>query len=390
MGQDNVNTKRRTGQHMDFEDRQLLEYEIINNQKRAKASRLSQKEIASRLGVSQATISRELKRGAVCQMDNLLRTYTSYSATVAQIDYDKKASRKGPDLKIGKNQKLAEYIERKILGEKDPDEVDETEDKPIRYSPDAIVMELDKTDGWATFGAERISTRTLYNYIDDGLFLRVSNQDLPRHGKTQKRCYKRVRRSHNNSGGRSIKERPQEADDRSEVGHWEIDCIESGKMHRDGRIAAKKGRACLLTLIERSSRQVIMLKLPGQTQASVKRAMNGLERTLGAKAFRETFKSITSDNGSEFLDWQTLEESVYNKKARTTIYYAHPNCSWERGSNENANGFIRYFIPKGVMIAEYTKKEIENLAKQINKYPRRLLDGLSADEFALSACQYSA
>ncbi len=120
------------------------------------------------------------------------------------------------------------------------------------------------------------------------LFSRISNKDLPRHGKTRKRGYRVVRRAHRNRGGRTIDECPQAADERSEA-------------LGEGRVSREKGRA-----------------------------LNGLERQLGTEGFRETFKTITVDNGSEFLDNETLEQSVFSKQARTTIYYAHPNSSWER------------------------------------------------------------
>ena len=90
------------------------------------------------------------------------------------------------------------------------------------------------------------------------------------------------------------------------------------------------------------------------------------------------------DHGSEFPDSATLEQSVLSNRPRTTIYDAHPNRSWERGSNENGNGFIRYFIPKGHHIGDDSKEEIGNLTKQMNEYPRKILGGKSANAYALS------
>ncbi|MGI6090926.1 MAG: IS30 family transposase, partial [Saccharofermentanales bacterium] len=152
-------------------------------------------------------------------------------------------------------------------------------------------------------------------------------------------------------------------DERKEPGHWEMDCIES----------VQGDRTCILTLVDRLTREALLFKLTSQTQHAVIRALNGYERQLSAESFRQRFKSITVDNGAEFWDWKSLEESVYNKQRRTTIYYAHPYSSWERGSNENLNGFIRYFIPKGTRLSQYSRKYLRELQDWINNYPRRIL-----------------
>ena len=153
------------------------------------------------------------------------------------------------------------------------------------------------------------------------------------------------------------------------MGHWEIDCIESGK---------GKGPACLLTLNERKLRDTIIVKLSSQTQASVIAALDRIERQLGKEEFARTFKSITSDNGSEFLDWRSIERSCLEEEDRTKHYFAHPYSSWERGSNENTNGIIRWFIPKGSNIDDYSAKEIKEIQDWINNLPRRILKGHSS------------
>jgi IS30 family transposase len=97
------------------------------------------------------------------------------------------------------------------------------------------------------------------------------------------------------------------------------------------------------------------------------------------KSFSEIFKTITCDNGCENLDFEGIENSVRNKEKRTKVYYAHPYCAWERGTNENINKTIRRFIPKGVDISMFSDKEIKQIQHWINNYPRRVLDGLSAN-----------
>jgi len=137
----------------------------------------------------------------------------------------------------------------------------------------------------------------------------------------------------------------------------------------------------LLSLTERVSRKLILRKLSSRTQQAVIRAINGIERQMGAEAFRRVFKSITADNGSEFLDREKLEQSVLNKgKKRTHIYYAHPYSSWERGTNENTNRIVRRFIPKGADISKFTSRRIQEIEDWINQYPRGILGFQTAEE----------
>lgn len=328
---------------------------VKQNEKASKNKKKTQRELAFIMGISPATISRELKRGLVTLRDSQWCDYDSYSADVAQDDYDKKATHKGPGLKIGKDHALAKHIEQKILKDK--------------YSPDAVIMEI--STGKYQFDTT-ISTRTLYNYIENGVFLNLTNKDLPRQGKTQKRRYRRVRKAQRNVGGKSIIQRPKEADNRLEYGHWEMDCIESGK---------HKGRSCLLVMVERMTRETIIFKLLSQKQEEVQKRIDRLERSMGRKRFAKKFKSITVDNGSEFLNWPKLEKScLAQHKKRTQIYYCHPYSSWERGSNEQINGHIRRFIPKGSDISKYTNKRIKEIERWLNSYPRRILDGMSAKD----------
>src|SRR5690554_4622873 len=128
-----------------------------------------------------------------------------------------------------------------------------------------------------------ICTRTLYNYIDAGVFANLTNKDLPREGRTPRRRYRRVRKDHRNPGGKSISERPEEANERLEYGHWEMDCIESGK---------RRGRSCLLVLVERMTRETIIFKLRSQTQDEVQKRIDRLERRMGRKRFAKKFKTI--------------------------------------------------------------------------------------------------
>lgn len=362
MSQLHCTSKRRSGQHITYEERRILEFVYDQNLKKAKKKRKTQKQLAKELGWSQATMSRELKRGRVTQLDTYLQEYVCYSAEVAQIRAQSKWENKGPNLKIGNDHELADQIEAMLLGE-------ELEGiGRLRYSPEAIVMHFE-INGWPT--RTRLSAKTIYNYLNIDLFANVSIVDLPRKGKGSKRGYRRIEKRLRPPDCKRIEQRPIESEERSEPGHWEMDCIES----------VRGDKSCLLTMIDRQAKDVMIFKLPRQTQEAVLRRLNGLERKLGAKAFREKIKSITLDNGAEFLDWKRLEQSVIGPGKRTSIYYANAYSSWERGSVENLNGFIRYFIPKGTKIKEIKEKSLKKLEEFINNYPRKVLGGVSANIF---------
>jgi transposase, IS30 family len=114
----------------------------------------------------------------------------------------------------------------------------------------------------------------------------------------------------------------------------------------------------------------------------VQQAIDKLERKTGRR-FKEIFKTITVDNGSEFLDSERLESSIKDpSQKRFKLYYAHPYSAWERGSNENANKLIRRFIPKGASISKLRNKDIHRIENWMNNYPRRILGYQCANDLA--------
>ncbi len=144
----------------------------------------------------------------------------------------------------------------------------------------------------------------------------------------------------------------------------------------------REGGSVLLVLSERKRREEIIFKMPKKTQESVKEKLDYLE-LLHGEDFRRKFKSITVDNGSEFLDVESLENSLLHpERKRVTVYYAHPYSSWERGTNENINKLIRRFIPKGTNIDDCTDEEIQRIEHWINNYPRRIFGYRSANDMA--------
>lgn len=308
------------------------------------------KDIAAALRVSDSTIYREIRRGLTVQRTTELIDREVYCPDVAEDKYRANLAAKGPALKLGNDYLLAAYIEDKIVNE--------------RYSPEAVLMKI-KEDG-LIFSVE-LSKWTLYSYISKGVFLGVTNKNLPRGGGKQK-AYRKVRQAHL-SRGDSIEDRPQEILLRDIFGDWEMDTVES----------CKTDKTRLLVLTERMLRREIITKIPDGTASSVVRALDRMERKLGSRVFRQVFRTITVDNGSEFADCDGMERSRLVKQNRTHVYYCHPYSAYERGSNENANSMIRRWLPKGTKLADVSTAEVQQIEDWMNNYPRKVLGGKCAN-----------
>lgn len=313
------------------------------------------KEIAKLLNKSKSTIYREISLGTVELIDTNLKPYKKYCADRGQQVQDERSRNKGRELKIGNDLAFVKFMEEMILQKK--------------YSPVAILAHIKKNN--ISFKTN-VCYKTVYNYIHSGVFLNVkpSNLPMPRKKVTKEPEKKRIARNHINH--RSIEERPREVYKRLSYGHWELDTVESGK----------GDKTCLFVFTERMTREELIFKAPAKTEESLIKILNRLERNLTAPVFRETFKSITCDNGCEFLNQEAMEKSIYNKvMKRTKVYYCHPYNASERGSNENANKLIRRWIPKGAHISEFTDQYIKDIQEWINNYPRKIFDYLSANEY---------
>lgn len=356
MKQVNNSIKKQYSQ-LKYYHRQLIE---------KKYGTMSISQIARELCVNKSTISREIKRGLVEQrsvkFDEITKliygkkeyiTKIKYSADVAQKSTDYNKSSKGCRDKLGKNHEFAKAVR---------DEIKQG------YSPYAA---LQRIKNYRPSIYIDICVGTLYNYIDKEWIDGVTNKDLWQKSKKKKKKKKKVRLANNNLKGESIEKRPEEVESREEQGHWEFDLV----------VGKKRTKTVLLTMVERLSRNYHIIKLPNKKQETIAKSFDKLEKEYGAKRFREVFKTMTCDNGTEFLDFVRLEKSAINKKKpRTKIYYCHPYCSWERGSNEVGHRFIRRIIPKGVNIGKYSDKEIKEIEEYMNNYPRKILDGKSAKE----------
>jgi len=322
---------------------------------------VSVKVIAKKLNSHVSTIYREIKRGEVKKINSDLTEYWVYRANTAHADYERRVTNRAHSLKIEKYKDLAIYIQKKIRKDK--------------YSPDVVIGELKRNV------QALICTKTLYNYIDRGVFEGISNESLWEKRKRHKHKYRQVSRiSLKNKGSRSIEERPEKVNSRLEYGHWEGDSIIGRRLGR---------KDALFTLTERKTREQLIIKIASATQEAILKALDKLETNCGSY-FREKFKSITLDNGREFLDWESIEKSGLNTKKRTLVYFAHPYSSWERGTNENQNRIIRRFIPKGTDISKLSDKDIKRIEDWMNNYPRKILGYKTPNELVLNITNNSS
>lgn len=157
----------------------------------------------------------------------------------------------------------------------------------------------------------------------------------------------------------SIERRPDEVDKRLVFGHFELDTV-LGK--REGI------HECLMTITERKTRFEMIFKINSKKSEDVVNKFNQIKDFMKGN-FNKVFKSLTTDNGSEFSDFLGII-----KDTKTNIYFCHPYCSGEKGTNERNNEIIRYFIPKGGLIENYSYGDINNIVDWMNNDPRKILD----------------
>jgi IS30 family transposase len=153
------------------------------------------------------------------------------------------------------------------------------------------------------------------------------------------------------AGKRMISERPPEVESRGAVGHWEADTV-----------AGAGTKDCVVTLVERKTGLVLVGKLADRTAGALSRRLTRLIRSAGR------IETVTADNGTEFHDYKKVEG-----RTGAVFYFARPYHSWERGSNENANGLIRQYLPKGQSMAGLSQHQCNAIARKLNTRPRKRL-----------------
>lgn len=336
MSQNECTIDERINQHLNFEERKIIE--------RMSKDGATKGEISILLRRDPSTIKREIKRGSVIQRKtNSYQSkkvdkpeyieFKTYYSDVGQRKYEENRQNCGAKNKILACRELVEFVEKEVLSDK-------------KWSPDAAIGYAKRNGLFESM----VTTRTFYNWIDDGL-TKIKNINLQL---KVRRKPKSKRKEHKKTLGKSIDERPKEIEKREEFGHWEGDGI-VGKDH--------KGH--LITLVERKIGIGLLFNVGDRKEDKIVEVINDLEKEFGTH-FKSIFKTITFDNGPEFSTSTEME-----KGGRTSVYYAHPYSSWERGTNENWNGIVRRFIPKGSSFEYLQKEDIERIRCYINTLPRK-------------------
>lgn len=284
---------------------------------------LNASQIARELGRHPSTISRELRRNR-CN-DGHYRPSKAVSRTCGRRSRSRRNSRFGPE--------QWRLVERYL---------------PHLWSPEQIAGYLKRQ------GLLSISHETIYQYVwrnkrHGGQLY----QYLRGAAKQRRKRYGRYDSRGRLAGKRMISERPAGVDSRNEVGHWEIDTV-MGTGSQD----------CIVTIVERKTGYTLIGKLPDRTKDELsKRA-----KWLIAK-HADRFQTIAADNGTEFHGYKEIEADT-----GVLFYFANPHHSWERGTNENTNGLIRQYLPKGTSMADVTQYDCTLIANALNHRPRKRHD----------------
>ena len=284
-------------------------------------SGMTQQEIADMLGMSQPTISRELKRN---------RGERGYRHKQAQRKSTERRQNAARAKKM--TEPMIAVVEAKLRE---------------KWSPEQISGWLLEETG------ESLSHERIYQHIWDD---KRSGGDLYTHlrrqgKKYQKRC--NGKRSRGQIRNRvSIDERPDIVDEKTRIGDWEIDTV-IGKGHS----------GALVTIVERATQFTLVANVANKSAEAVTAATIAL-----LTPYTEALHTITADNGKEFAYHEQLTEAL-----GTAVYFAHPYHSWERGLNENTNGLLRQYWPKDTDFKKVSNDEVYDVVTELNKRPRKTL-----------------
>ena len=309
-------------------------------------------DMAEELGRNKSIISREINRHCDKKWDyNTGICKKVYSAAIAQGKYE--FSRKKAGRKSKLSRALKQFIEDKILIEK--------------WSPEEVAGYIKVND--IKFDIQP-SFQLIYYWIEKKK-LNIRPLDLVHKAKLEKKDKKEEKfKKLPKHTEKSIHKRPKEIEENKEFGHWELDCVEGSK-------GSKK---TYMTLLERLTKKYIVIEMIEHTNECIKQAIDSLEDEYGDN-FRKIFKSMTTDNGHEFLNYDKIEISRFDEnKRRTTVYYTDPYSSWQKGMNENCNGILRRFIPKWTDLNKVSSEKLENVVNKINGKPRKILGFISAEK----------
>ncbi len=222
-----------------------------------------------------------------------------------------------------------------------------------RFSPEQIVGRR-KLEGQAVMSHE-----TIYRWIwTDKRCGGTLWRNLRGARKQRRKRYGQYDSRGRLAGKKPIEQRPAVVANRSRIGDWEIDTMHG------------RGKACVVTVVERKTGLVRI----GPIQRATKELT--LDRTVKLLwEERQRVKTITADNGTEFHNYRELESSL-----DTQVYFATPHHAWERGTNENTNGLIRQYLPKGTNLSRLTQQQCDRIAEQLNNRPRLRLGFMTPNE----------
>jgi IS30 family transposase len=333
-------TMKRAGvKHFTWAQRNMME--TLARKKWPFKKKVCWAELGRDMGRSARSVRNEYARGRVTLRGKNFETYEAYSAEKGQQAAEARHANKGVPMWLT-NAIVAEIIIHIVDHHRSP----------------AVALAKMRKEGkykWLP------CLRTLYYAIENGL-LEIIRKNLPYGGKRRKTPKRGRRMAYARTPGKSISDRPNEAENRDVYGHWEMDTL-VGPTGGSG--------ACLLALTERAAREQIIVRMPDRTQQSVHRALKTLAKDDTRNPFA-TMKSITSDNGSEFWNFKAIENIAAKAGARRNagLFYAHPSCPHERGSNENANRIIRRHLPKKTDFSHVPKHQTRKIEDEINNMER--------------------
>ena len=345
----NIEYKQKQYKHLNIKERVMIE--TIMKEQLEVYGKVNITSIAKKLNRSKSTISREIRRNRfvvvteVFNKDSILKKKKvitfEYESTEANEKALKKQKEKGTSrIKLLYNKQLIKEVNRLL--------------KEEGKSPDIVAYKIRENK---TFNV-KVSTNTIYDGIRKG-YLEVSTKDRKRMKDKSRRCRVERNKIPESKKDRSIELRPDYINDRVEFGHFEMDLV-LGKQGKD--------KECLLTLTERKTRFEIVIKLNNKSSSEVIRAIKSIKEHLNGYS-SEIFKSITTDNGSEFSRYEEIEEIL-----GTMIYFCHPGASYEKGTNERHNGMLREYIPKGSDISKYSAEDLDRIVSKLNDLERKKLN----------------
>ena len=288
--------------------------------------------IATVLGVAASTISRELKRNVG------LRGYRPKQAQQKALQRRLNARKA-----VKMTRDTIVYIESKLAEQHSPEQISQR-------------MKLDPKWYGPTVSHERIYQHIWRDKACGGLLykqLRICGTKQRR----KRRNSRDMRGTIKNRVG--IDERPEIVEKKIRIGDWEGDTV-VGKNHQ----------GALVTLVDRKSKLTLIGKVNRYTAEAVEKTIVNLMDSLPRRSY-----TLTVDNGKEFASHESVANAL-----RIKVYFADPYCSWQRGLNENTNGLIRQYVPKGSDIRVLTEEQIEHIMNKLNNRPRKTLGYLTPNE----------